>query len=137
MLSDNIKFTKEIESKTEGLICLDLRLRLVDSLEKYPGRLELHFEHYRKSTASDQVLHYHSAHDPKTKSNYISSSVLSILKNSSDFDTAMPAIESLKQRLLKGAWPLEQIEKFRLLGIRRFEGLCNSEGIFEHRCKQT
>ena len=135
-IDPNIKFTSEEEHNNNGLICLDLRLKLIKSI-KYPGRLELQFEHYRKDTASQQVIHYHSAHDPTTKANYITAYVRTICQNCNSLELAKPHIKMFEERLHLGQWPDADIKRLVQRGINRFKGLCDSNGIYNHRNQAT
>ena len=58
-IDPNIKFTKEEEEPGKPLVCLDVTLEFVEG--------KIVWKHYRKDTASDQVIHYRSAHDEKSK----------------------------------------------------------------------
>jgi len=130
----NIQFTSELENG--GLVCLNLQLRLIDSVQKYPGRLELQYEHYRKPTASDQVVHYHSANDKCTKQNYVTSTICTILANCSQISLAHPHIVLFQERLKKGGWPDPQIRRLTAIGVKRYNGKLKGDGSYEYRSRE-
>lgn len=104
-----------IEEPGKPLVALDVTLAIEQG--------SIVWRHYRKDTASDQVIHYRSAHDEGTKRNYISSEVCRILRNCKHQDDATPHLEDFRRRLLLGEWPGIVIEHLFRKGYARRDGI--------------
>ena len=115
LIHADIKFTQEVELPGQPLVALDVTLAFVEG--------KIVWRHFRKSTASDQVIHWRSAHDDNTKRSYVSGIVCTILRNCRYDVDAIPHLEDFRRRLLQAEWPGIVIEHNFSKGYARRDGI--------------
>ena len=102
-IKSSIRFTFEYE-KNE-------RLSFLDTLLSRHNNEKIKIRWFRKETASDRLLNYHSAHQKSIKQNIVSNMATRIIETSKEPEDQKTDLDKLKTMMMNSGYPSYEVNK--------------------------